>query len=59
VAALCAAALLGGPARAVPRGVPPRLVGGDRIECFIWDAEQRAGARADARSLASPVPSSR
>ena len=38
VSALPAAALLGGPVRAVPRGVPGRRVGGDWIEGLIWDA---------------------
>ena len=38
VAALPAAALLGGPARAVPRGRPSRRVETHRVEGLIWDA---------------------
>jgi predicted kinase len=45
VAALTAAAVLGGPVRAVHRGVAPRSSGGERIEGFIWDAEPLRGAR--------------
>jgi hypothetical protein len=44
VAALPAAALLGGPARALPHGLPARGLGGDgrgmgRVEGIIWDAQ--------------------
>ena len=38
VAGLPAAALLGAPIEAVPRGEPARLVGTDRVEGIIWDS---------------------
>jgi predicted kinase len=38
VAALPAAALLGGPAQAVARGIPGHRVGTDWVEGLIWDA---------------------
>jgi hypothetical protein len=47
VAALPAAALLGGPAVAVPRGVPSRIeVDGSRSEGILWDARPRGDSGA-------------
>jgi predicted kinase len=51
VAALPAAALLGGPAQAVPRGEPGRLVDGDWVEGLIWDAAPARAVAADAPLL--------
>ena len=51
VAALPAAALLGAPARAVPRGVPGRAEAGEWLEGLIWDAQPRAS-----HGAAPPAP---
>jgi hypothetical protein len=52
VAALAALAVVGGPARPIPRGVPARIVdvGGTRrrVEGFIWNAAPLAVAGAEA-----------
>jgi predicted kinase len=53
VAALPAAALLGGPARAVARGTSGRRVGADWIEGLIWDA---APLRVPTRPRQAPEP---
>jgi predicted kinase len=45
VAALPAAALLGAPVHAVPRGTPGRQLGSDWIEGLIWDAAPLSAAR--------------
>jgi hypothetical protein len=56
VAALPAAALLGGPAVAIPRGVPATVeVDGSRSEGIIWDAHPRARS-APAAALATSSP---
>ena len=51
VAALPAAALLGGPTQAVPRGEPGRLVDGYWVEGLIWDAVPAPVVAADAPLL--------
>jgi hypothetical protein len=45
VATLPAVGLLGGPARAYPRGEPARSVGGVLVEGMIWDAAPAGGTK--------------
>ena len=55
VSALPAAALLGGPARAVARGVPGRLADGEWVEGLIWDAEPARAAAPPPDRLEAPA----
>jgi predicted kinase len=55
VAALPAAALLGGPVAAVPRGEPGRRAGDEFVEGLIWDAVPAARPAVDASAPALVV----